>query len=115
MRISNAISGCALAISIVAIILSVSSDRSISEEELSLFVDARIAERGRIFVERYAPAVKAIAKDFGTFDEDQTWSPRTIEELITPLTSIIADIEENPPNKPEAGNGVEASGQSERP
>ena len=115
MRISNAISGCALAISFVAIFLAVSSDRSIPEEELSLLVDARIAERERLFVERYAPDVKAITEDFGIFDENQIWSPKTIEEFITPLVSIIVGIEEKPPNKPEAGNGVEASGQSERP
>ena len=113
MKIYNYLSVIALLLGFTAIFLAVTSERPLSEDELNAQIDARIEERERIFVERYAPNVRVIAEDLGVFDQDQAWSPKTIEELITPMVSIITDMEEQSPNKPEVGNGGNVSGEEQ--
>lgn len=115
MKIYNYLSVIALLLGFTAIFLAVTSERPLSEDELNAQIDARIEERERIFVERYSPHVRVIAEDLGVFDQDQAWSPKTIEELITPMVSIIADMEEQSPNKPEVGNGGNVSGGERTP
>lgn len=92
MKPPSLLSVVAIIASAIAIGVSVSAPKPLSPAEFDAAVDAALAKRERSFVERHAPAFKAMFAEMDGLDGSKDWSPETLEDLIAPLVKIVTEM-----------------------
>lgn len=93
MKRPEVISVVALIVSLSAGFLAIHVSRAASEAEINARVDARIAARELKFVDTYAPKLREMCAAVGDPEFGQDWHPKTLEELVAPITKITTSVE----------------------
>ena len=95
MKSSTLLSWAAIIASAFAISLTMTAPRQPTEAQIDARVDARLVERERQLVDRFAPKFKVMFAEMGDSPEGKDdWSPKTLEELFAPLVKIISTMGE---------------------
>ena len=101
MKAPTIISSVALLVSAIAIMLATSYPQAPSQSEIDAHVDARLAARELRLVEAYTPRFRVMFAEMNEPKIGDNWSPKTLEELLEPLTNILTDMGTTTPSSPE--------------